>query len=87
MSKENKTVAELIQGFEDDIIYDCHGFFIRYGRSLARKELMRRGRSALEEIDKHLAKNPPSDVHELKAAWTHLRFDIKNAPEAAMAPD
>ncbi len=78
MAENNMTVPELIQGFENDIQFDCHSFALRYGRSNAGKEILRRGRSILPEIDEHLRRNPPSDQYQIETAWVNLRGEIES---------
>lgn len=66
------TPEELIKRFESDIIYDCHSYTSRFGRSPGRKELERRGLSVLPQIIDHLRQNPPGDGMDLRTAWGNL---------------
>jgi hypothetical protein len=63
--------VDLIEGFESDMLDDCHGFNARFERSLYRRELVRRGKSVLQPIIDHLETNPPCDV-DLRKTWGHL---------------
>ncbi len=47
------------------MVYDCHGFYQRFGRSAAQKELMRRGQKVLGPIAEHLKTRPIFDKIEL----------------------
>ncbi len=75
---ETMTPEELIAKFESDIVYDCHGFTARFGRSKVQQELTRRGKEALEPIIKHLRAHPPGSFMKLNIAWTSLlnRIDV-----------
>lgn len=78
MPEQDMTVAELIMMFESDIEFDCHSYRARYGRSLARKELVCRGSTTIPEIENHLRLNPPTDKpHRLETAWKDLRQELR----------
>ncbi len=66
------TPEELIERFVADILYDAHGYTIRFERSAARKELVRRGKQVIRPIIDHLNESPPKDDSFLKIAWGHL---------------
>src|SRR6185369_9028572 len=70
-------IEDLIERFESDIIFDIHSYHGRYGRSFARKELVRRGFSALKAIADHLKAHPPIDYRDLSTAWGHLVSEIE----------
>jgi hypothetical protein len=62
----------LINRFENDILYDCHGFTVRFERSESQRELVRQGKIVLRPIVEHLRANPPSDFMQLNVAWGKL---------------
>ena len=65
-------VRELIERFERDMLYDCHGYVLRFSRSQARKELVRRGKKTLKPIAEHLRVHPPGSGMGLDTAWGNL---------------
>lgn len=78
-----QSTGRLIEEFERDIVYDCHGFVLRFNRSDAQKELSRRGKSALRKIIKHLRQKPPSDFMNLDIAWGRLLGNIETKIDLA----
>jgi hypothetical protein len=68
---------DLIKRFERDIVLDCHSFTARFERSLAQRELCRRGAGCLKAITDHLRKNPPKDFMDLRTAWGYLLNQIE----------
>lgn len=63
------SVAELINRFERNVLFDAHGTRTKVRRSDARKELTRRGVDVLTEIVEHLRTSPPDDRRFLRTAW------------------
>ncbi len=53
--------TDLFEEFNRDIIYDAHGFMIRFCGSWAMREINRRGRDSLRPIIEHLKTHPYSD--------------------------
>lgn len=70
------TIAELIQRFEGDILYDCHSFRARYSRSAARKELISRGNSFIPHVEEHMLIDPRADNDDLKHAFDLLHREL-----------
>lgn len=65
------TTEELIERFENDIIFDAHSYCAKFERSQAQKELRRRGRQALGDILNHLKLILPISG-DIQTAWGHL---------------
>lgn len=65
------TTKELIERFENDIIFDAHSYRARFERSQARKELCQRGKQALRDIVDHLKSALPLSG-DIQTAWGHL---------------
>lgn len=72
MEEQETPVSELIERFERDMLYDCHGYVLRFSRSEARKELVRMGKRALRPIVDHLQSHPPGSGMNLDTAWGNL---------------
>jgi hypothetical protein len=61
----NITDLKLLAEVESDIIYDCHGFSAKIGRSRARRTLLENGRKAFASIAFWLRnKGKPDDTNE-----------------------
>lgn len=71
------TPEELIERFRNDILYDAHSYTARFERSMAQKELVRRGKESIQSIIDHLKAFPPKDDAILKTAWGHVLFLIE----------
>lgn len=85
------TVEQLCERFDRDILYDCHSLIAREERSLAQKELLRRGRSALATVIVHLENHPKltGRVPELSGLLEDLRLGwvmVLNRFEVALDP-
>jgi hypothetical protein len=92
---ENMTPKELIKHFEGDILYDCHSFRARIGRSLALREIVRRGTNILPDLVAHLertnfaehgARAYPSGGEELACAWAVVLGGIERDHGLTGAP-
>jgi hypothetical protein len=94
MKEESKmTAEELIERFAKDIIYDCHSLRARFERSMAMRELVRRGPAVLGAISKFL-KTPIAEREagdDLDWAFCsllnqigvhHLKKELKEAPDS-----
>ena len=71
------SIRKFIKKFEKDITCDRYGFVVRFEKSVAQKELSRRGKSALKRIVRHLRQKPPSDFMNLDIAWGWLLGSIE----------
>lgn len=78
---------KLIKRFENDILYDCHSYHLKFERSDAKKELVRRGREVLKTIIEHLHKKTPSG--DLQVAWNNLlnMIEIQIDPDKTSPKD
>ena len=72
---DEKTKA-VIERFENDMVYDCHNYTSRYGRSQGRMWIMRRGQSVLPALVEHLKAHPPGKFMNLNTAWGNLLSDL-----------
>lgn len=86
------TVEQLCERFDGDILYDMHSLTARIERSLARRELLERGRSALAVVIAHIELHPkltgreselPALLEELRLAWMKVlnSFEIRLDPK------
>lgn len=74
------TAQELIERFTADILYDAHSYTARFERSMAQKELVRRGKEGIRPIIDYLKTLPPSKGGEsLNIALGHLLFRIEKS--------
>ncbi len=70
------TPGELVQRFIADMTYDAHSAKIRFLRSEAQRELVRRGKLALPAIIEHLEANPcPNQT--LDPWWCNIIHQIE----------
>jgi hypothetical protein len=85
-SKINKRTPAriLFEGFENDILYDCHGLSARVSRSEFRALMLKRGPEFLRHIRKYLLSRFPKggpheegpDPGELCIAWMLVLYDF-----------
>lgn len=74
------TPEELIERFRNDILYDAHSYTARFERSVAQRELVRRGKEGLRQIIDHLKMSISSRSDgSIKIAWGHLLFRIEKS--------
>lgn len=75
------TIREIIERFQNDILYDCHSLSARYGRSEAVRALLEMGIEAVPVMIAFLAdfSSPtaePGAENDLKRAWTWILDDM-----------
>lgn len=87
------TAEELVQKFINHMVYDCHGIVIRFERSWAMKELVRRGKAVLGTVAKYLSQPLEKRESSEELDWAfcyllnligihHLKNELKEAPDS-----
>ncbi len=79
MSNEIESSENLIERYNNDILYDCHQTETKIQRSLAKRELQKRGKSVLKLIGNKIEILFPEGKeidYDLFMAWISLIYDI-----------
>ncbi len=72
-----KSIAELIGLFEDDIVFGRGHIDTRIERSEAREELIKRGKSSMTDIAAHLKDFKHDPNGEVAYAWRSLLEEMR----------
>jgi hypothetical protein len=82
-----KNVAELVDEFKRDIIYDCHSFRVKLSRSDAGKELVKKGRESLRGMITHLRAYKTDEETQLAFACLLNEIEIQIDPDKTAPRD
>lgn len=72
-------IADLIEGFEEEILDNRHSLRINFGRSKSRRKLVRFGQEALKPIADYFKEKPPNSSKEFDIVWGILVLEIVNS--------
>jgi hypothetical protein len=92
-SHTEETILELIQRYNNDILYDAHSVEARIRRSEAKRNLVLIGKDTLKLISEKLKDSFPENEeidYDLFMAWNRLIceiIDTHSLPEAPYAKD